>query len=67
MNFYHQQIFYISSRKVGAFYVLAAIRLRRGQSYSSTPQLPFKTPQIPADINYKAIYRGTLGFAGSGR
>ena len=27
---------------------------------SSTPQLPFKTPQIPSNRDYKALNRGTL-------
>ena len=32
--------------------------------YTSTPQLPFKTPQIPSNRGHKAINRGTLGGLG---
>ena len=31
---------------------------------SSTPQLPFKTPQIPSNRDHKALNRGTLGGLG---
>ena len=32
--------------------------------YASTPQLPFKIPQIPSNRDYKALDRGTLGGLG---
>ena len=32
--------------------------------YTSTPQLPFKTPQIPSNRDHKALNRGTLGGLG---
>ena len=32
--------------------------------YSSTPQLPFKEPQIPSNRDHKALNRGTLGGLG---
>ena len=32
---------------------------------TSTPQLPFKIPQIPSNRDYKAPSRGTLGGLGS--
>ena len=28
---------------------------------TSTPQVPFKTPQIPSNRDHKALNRGTLG------
>ena len=34
---------------------------------ASTPQLPFKTPQIPSNRDHKALKRGTLGGLGKGR
>ena len=33
-------------------------------THTSTPQLPFKTPQIPSNRDYKAPNRGTLGGLG---
>ena len=33
-------------------------------SPTSTPQLPFKTPQIPSNRDHKALDRGTLGGLG---
>ena len=33
--------------------------------FSSTPQLPFKTPQIPFNRDHKALNSGTLGGVGS--
>ena len=32
--------------------------------YTSTPQLPFKEPQIPSNRDHKALNRGTLGGLG---
>ena len=32
--------------------------------YTSTPQLPFKRPQIPSNRDHKALNRGTLGGVG---
>ena len=32
--------------------------------YTNTPQLPFKTPKIPSNRDYKALKRGTLGGLG---
>ena len=32
---------------------------------TSTPQLPFKTPQIPSNRDHKALNRGTLGGLGN--
>ena len=29
--------------------------------YTTTPQLPFKTSQIPSNRDHKALDRGTLG------
>ena len=34
---------------------------------TSTPQLPFKRPQIPSNRDHKALNRGTLGGAGTTR
>ena len=33
-------------------------------TYTSTPQLPFKRPQIPSNRDHKALNRGTLGGLG---
>ena len=34
------------------------------RSFTSTPQIPFKEPQIPSSRVYKALNRGTLGGLG---
>ena len=36
-----------------------------GSLHTSTPQLPFKTPQIPSNRDHKALNRGTLVGLGS--
>ena len=37
----------------------------RFQTKSGSPQLPFKTPQIPSNGDHKALNRGTLGGLGN--
>ena len=32
---------------------------------TSTPQVPFKAPQIPSNRDHQALKRGTLGGAGT--
>ena len=43
-----------------------SLHLKSGQTmfYTSTPQLPFKRPQIPSNKDLKALNRGTLGGLG---
>ena len=50
------------------FHFLAAVpelnlndRIGDIQQTNSTPQLPFKEPQIPSNTDHKALSRGALG------